>query len=150
MYCGPASLRYFHMKNGKLISMERATKYCSTTKRYGTSPQKLIEGLEKLKYKSEYKERLSWGELQKYFKESEGVFILWWSEFEWDVPTLQDGHWSVVEKVEWDRISLWDPDAEEVIILPRKYFELRWYDCIGYGQRRKDYLRSIVIVKGEE
>ena len=148
MNCGAICLQYVHSQHGKKLSLRKARKLCHTT-RAGTYNAGLIEALEKLGYKNpRHKQHIKWWELKRLVDAGNDVFVSWWSDLDSNgTPSLADGHWSVARKVTRDTITLFDPDPETEITLPRLAFESRWHDYESDHAGRKDFIRAAIIAR---
>jgi ABC-type bacteriocin/lantibiotic exporter with double-glycine peptidase domain len=148
MNCGAICLQHVHREHGNRLSLTRSRKLCKTTRK-GTFAADLIDALEQLGYKRpRLVQNLAWRELKRLVDTGNDVFLAWWSDLDSNgIPSPADGHWSVAKKVTRDTITLFDPDPEEAITLPRLAFESKWHDYERDHAGRKDFIRAAVIAK---
>lgn len=148
MLCGAICLQHVHHSNGHKLSLTRARKLCKTSRK-GTFAVDLMDALTTLGYKrARLKQFIKWSELKRLVETGNAVFVTWWSDLDSNgTPSLADGHWSVAKRVTKDTITLFDPDPEEEITLPRLAFESRWHDYEKDHAGRKDFIRAAVIAK---
>lgn len=149
MDCGAICLKYVHASHGKTISLRKARQLCKTTRK-GTYVADLMDALHSLKYKNvRLRRMITWNILKQMVSRGNDVFVVWWSDLDSSgVAAPADGHWSVVRKVTKNTITLFDPDPEEEITLPRIAFEARWFDYEKtHAGKRDDFIRAAVIAR---
>lgn len=148
MVCGAMCLRYVHNQHGHKLSLKRARRLAKTG-RHGTYADDLVNALNTLGYKARVKHNLKWHELKRLVDSGADVICSWWSVLDDGKGHFSppDGHYSVVTRVEQDKIHIFDPDAEEIIALPKEMFLSHWWDYqIGHGGR-KDFIHAAVIAR---
>jgi len=131
--CGPVALKivldYFKVKKTE----KELIKLCETTPRWGTPPKKLVRVLKNLGFEVKYSE---WGNFRRlnYFinKKNLPVIISWFKE--------DDGHYSVVCRLEKEFIWLADPAIGKIRKMPWKKFLRVWFDFEGDYLKRKKSL----------
>jgi ABC-type bacteriocin/lantibiotic exporter with double-glycine peptidase domain len=149
MVCGALCVKHIHQEHGKKISLRKAKEVCGTG-RHGTRHVDMMDGLVKLGYKNvRCKERIKWGELKRLVDSGADVVVDWMSDLPaGNRPSPTDGHYSVAKKVTNTYIKIYDPDVDQIIELPRKYWESRWYDYeIDHAGKRTDYAQSAIIAR---
>lgn len=149
MNCGAICLQYVHRSHGKQLSLPKARRLCKTSRK-GTYVIDLIDALHTLGYKNPRLRRMmTWQLLKQTVARGNDVFVTWWSDLDSNgAAAPADGHWSVVRKVTKDTITLFDPDPEEEITLPRMAFEARWFDYEkDHAGKRDDFIRAAVIAR---
>ena len=151
MYCGADCLAYVEKRRGRRLSRSRAARLAGTN-RNGTRAEGLLLALDLLGYRARLCERLSWAKLKGYAQRGNVVIVSWWSDLDAGdkrpVALPADGHWSVVEKVTRETVTLYDPDAPTLRELPRKFFESRWYDYdIAPDGTRRDLIQAAVVAR---
>lgn len=149
MNCGAISLQYVHRKHGNRLSLTRSRKLCKTTRR-GTYAVDLMDALRTLGYRNvRLRRQMTWAVLKQAVERGNDVFVTWWSDLDSNGTAMPaDGHWSVATAVTKDTITLFDPDPEEEITLPRAFFESRWFDYErDHAGRRDDFIRCAVMAK---
>ena len=141
--CGPAALRTF-LSYFKIFKTEKQlVRLCKTTKAEGTGPNKMIEALEQLSFKTHHGSWASgkkcWKILDHYINKMKlPVIVDWFSTFGhgWD------GHYSVVLKLTRDRITLADPEfhskKERMHDISWRNFLTAWFDFNGDYVKRSD------------
>lgn len=149
MLCGARCLQYVHQNHGKRLSLRQAKKLARTT-RAGTYAANLIEALRGLNYRNpRLRRNLTWGELKRLVSGGSDVFVSWWSILDSNgIAAPPDGHWSVARKVTRDTITIYDPDPEEELTLPKAMFVANWYDYErDHAGKRDDFIRAAVIAR---
>ena len=149
MNCGAICLQYVEKTHGRRISLRKARELCKTT-RNGTRAADLIQALEQRGYKGvRLKQNIKWAELKRLVNGRNDVFLSWWSDLDTNgTPAFADGHWSVARKVTRDTITLFDPDPEQEVVLPKEFFVARWYDWEKTEHAaRRDLIRAAVIAR---
>ena len=149
MNCGALCLRYIHTEHGKQISLRRSRELCKTT-RNGTSIPNLVNALESLGYRNvRVKQNLTWTQLKRLVDSGNDVIVSWISDLPaGNVPAFAEGHYSVARKLTCDAIDLFDPDADQIIRLPKAYFLARFYDfAIDRAGKRTDFLQTAVVAR---
>lgn len=148
MNCGAICLQHVQKSHGKTLSLRKARELCKTN-RNGTRASDLMAALETLGYKNvRLKRMMRWSELQRAVSNND-VFVTWWSDLDSNgIAYPADGHWSIAKKVTRDTITLFDPDPEEEIVLPRQAFEARWFDYEKtHAGKRDNFVRAAVIAR---
>lgn len=131
------------------MSLTRARKLCHTTRK-GTYASDLINALSELGYRNpRLRQNLSWRELKRLVDSGADVFVTWWSDLDSNgTASPADGHWSIAKKVTRDTITIFDPDPEEEITLPKEFWVARWYDWErNEHAARRDFIRAAVIAR---
>lgn len=149
MVCGALCVKHIHQGHGKKLSLRKAKEVCKTG-RHGTRHVDMMDGLVALGYKNvRCKERIKWGELKRLVDSGADVIVNWLSDLPaGNRPSFTDGHYSVAKKVTKDSIFLYDPDADQVIELPKLFFLARFYDYeIDHAGKRTDYAQSAIIAR---
>ncbi len=149
MNCGAWCVVHIHQSHGQKLTLRKSRTLCKTS-RNGTRHVDLAAGLMALGYKNvRCKEKIKWGELRRLVDSGADVVVNWLS----DLPagnrlSFADGHYSVAKKVTKDSISLYDPDVDQIIELPKSYFYSRFYDFeIDKAGKRTDYPQSVIIAR---
>lgn len=146
MYCGPRCLVYIERRQGRELSLKQASELCETT-RAGTYPEGLVNALRKLGYRAKLQQNLTWGKLREFLRKKRIIVVDWWTVL--NAPegpvTPPDGHWSVVESMTRNSITLYDPDPEQVITLPKSFWMAHWFDYNQDESGRHDMLQSAVV-----
>lgn len=121
--CGPASLSFAASKLGVKVSQGKIKELANTNKD-GTKMTKLVEAAKKIGLSSEIHTSKSLDELGNLVAEGNAVILDYMDGREKD-----DGHYSVLERVDKDFIVLQDPAyIGSVRVIPKKSFERSWYD----------------------
>lgn len=149
MNCGALCVQYIHRGHGKKMSLRKAREMCGTN-RHGTRHDGLMNGLMDLGYRNvRCKERVTWGELKRLVDSGADVIVNWLSDLPaGSRPAPADGHYSVAKKLTKDTIAIYDPDAEQIITLPKQFFMSRFYDYeLDHAGKRTDFLQSAIIAR---
>lgn len=130
--CGPAALRTLLSRFKHYHSEDYLARMCGSSKTYGTRPQKIVEGLKKLGFKTRFG---NWGKRKECWKK-----LHYWVDIK-KIPVLvnwfsgYDGHYSVVVKITKKSIWLADPEFHCSGDRRRKMrwndFFRAWFDFYG-------------------
>lgn len=149
MNCGAWCVRHIHNSHGHRLSLKRA-RQLARTGRHGTYIPDLMNALVELGYCNvRLKQNLKWHELKNFVDGGNDVIVSWFSDLpSGKTPSLADGHYSVAKKLTKDTISIYDPDAEQVITLPRAFFWSRFYDYeLDHAGKRTDFLQAAIVAR---
>ncbi len=149
MNCGAICLQYVESLHGRALSLPKARALCKVTPN-GTYIADLVDAFATLGYANpRLIEHVSWAHLTRLVKAGNEVLVSWWSDLDTNGKAAPaDGHWSVATHVTPDAISIFDPDPEEIISLPREFFIARWYDYErAPNGKRVDLHRAAVVTK---
>jgi ABC-type bacteriocin/lantibiotic exporter with double-glycine peptidase domain len=141
-YCGPASLKmvlsYFGVEKGEM-SLVRLSK-CSKDK--GATSENLLKAAKKLGFKGFIKDYSDFKDIKRFLKKKIPVIVDWFS--------IEEGHYSVVVRVDGKKIYLQDPELGRLKVMNLKEFKTVWFDFPGpFLKSRKDLIirRMLVIYK---
>lgn len=119
--CGPTSIKMAANYFGVPLSMKKIAEVSGYKKRGGMYNKDLVETFQKLGFKAEEKNTVTWEELQASNTKDKVIVVSW-------MLKGYIGHFSVVEKVTKDHIFLAEPDAGKIIKLQKIIFMRLWLD----------------------
>lgn len=130
-FCGPASLSSLLDFYGVKMGEREIGFLCGTTLEEGTSPEALVNFLERIGFKVVSNTHGSWKDLQKLTEKGKPVLVNWWSDYEYP----PDGHYSLAYKVTDKSIFLMDPELGGYRRMSKKRFQNLWYDYLPDGRK---------------
>lgn len=140
--CGPTSIQmvltYFKLP----ISFKKIGEISQYKKRDGLSNKDLIETLQKFNLAVREKNNATWSELMLHNSPNKVIIVSW-------MKKGYIGHFSVVEKVEKNHITLVDPQEGKNIKIQKIVFMRLWmdYDDMWYPHKNSDIqLRWMCVV----
>ena len=139
-YCGPASLKmvlsYFGVEKSEM-SLVRLSK-CSKDK--GATAENLLKAAKKLGFKGFIKDYSDFKDVKRFLKKKIPVIVDWFS--------VDEGHYSVVVRVDGKKIYLQDPELGRLKIMKLKEFKTVWFDFPGpFLKSEKDLIiRSMIVI----
>ena len=147
MDCGPRCWRYVEKLNGRRATLKHLLELCGTTTDGTYIPNMVVAG-EALNYACVVRENMTWRQLQSDLRRGRHVIAVWWSVINAGVPSKPEGHYSVIKAVTRNKVWLYDPEAEDVIILPREMWLSHWWSWEHPpAGERKDYVRTAIVAR---
>jgi ABC-type bacteriocin/lantibiotic exporter with double-glycine peptidase domain len=127
-WCGPASLAYALRQQGVKIDQKKIAKETKTTLANGVNEKNLINYTKKLGLKAKVVANSknpvqTLKKLHNEVKKGNSVIMDYLSGRH---PTLDDGHYSVLNKVTKDKVKLWDPWMGRSKSVDKKNFIKNW------------------------
>lgn len=133
-WCGPASLQYALRKMGKVMSQRTLAKKLKTTVSGGTDPKDIKKVVVKMGFKAKVHQgknpRKTLASLDKNVKKG-GTSIV---DYLAGKDINNDGHYSVLEKADKKKVSLWDPSPGKKRSVGTKKFVKSWKDTTTGGK----------------
>jgi ABC-type bacteriocin/lantibiotic exporter with double-glycine peptidase domain len=127
-WCGPASISYLLHQQGKEISQEEVASKTHTTVENGVDPKPIIDFLQDLGFStkviSDMPKKLAMRDILQMKKDGMSVLI----DYLDGTSLKEDGHYSVFEGLENNKIKLFDPQEGKVISMPKNKFLDNWKD----------------------
>lgn len=145
MDCGPRCWRWIEAQSGRRATLKRLISLCKTDEN-GTTFADMIAGGRALGYHCTLKQNMTWAGLQHELRKGRYVIPAWWTVLNAGVASKPDGHYSVITKAARGVVTLYDPDADDIISVPREMWWSHWYDFEIIDGVRTDFIRSAVIV----
>lgn len=139
--CGPACLKIILDFYGIKKSEKSLVKLCKTTKE-GTKANDLIKAAKKFKLSGFIKDNSRIEDLKENLHQKIPVIVDWFLE--------DDGHYSIVAKMDKKHIFLQDPSIGKIRKIKLSKFNRIWFDFIyDIPTSKKDFIirRMIVIYK---
>jgi predicted double-glycine peptidase len=141
--CGPAALRIVLDYYGIAASEEKLAKLSHATESKGTTAEGMIKAARSFNLQVLLKDDSSLADLNYFVKRKIPVIVDWFSE--------DDGHYSVVSRLDSKRIFLVSPssrisEAKELKMPVEKFLRV-WFDFPGpFIKRKKDLVLRRMIV----
>ena len=132
-WCGPATIAYGLMKQGIEKTQEEIVKATDTTVEDGVDPNPIIRYINTLKLDTKVLEgkdaETTLEEIAHFLYFDYSVIVDYL-----DGSGLEDGHYVIVEDVDEDTISIWNPSGGEHEELKRDDFIKKWKDETKSGK----------------
>lgn len=138
--CGPAALKIVLENFGRVRTEKQLIKMCKCTPSKGTSTNMMLKTAEKLGLNGFIKDNASLKDIKEYLNKEYAVIVSWFLE--------DDGHYSVVSKIDDENIYLQDPHLGYVRAIRLKTFRRIWFDFDSdYMKSKNDLiLRRILVI----
>jgi ABC-type bacteriocin/lantibiotic exporter with double-glycine peptidase domain len=126
---------------GKRISQRRIGRLARTTRKHGTTAERLVRVAKQLGFTASIKDSASFDDIQRQLRRGVPPIVDWFS--------TDEGHYSVVVGLDKRRIYLADPELARVRALDRATFYRVWFDFRGGHIKRPSdiHLRRMILVK---
>lgn len=147
-WCGPAALSYALRQQGVIISQKKIAKETGTTKANGVNVRELANFAKKqgMKVKTTRNGRSpiqTLKMLDSQRKKGNSVVVDYLSGRH---PTIEDGHYSVLDKVTKDKIKIWDSWTGRKATLVKKNFIKNWKTNSATPKVKAVTRRSAMII----
>jgi len=139
--CGVASLKmtleYFGVKKTE----KELIKLTDANQRYGTPIAGLLGAARKLGFRAFARDNADFSDIKKYLDKKTPVIIDWFNK--------DDGHYSVVVRLDKKHICLMDPELADIRKLDRATFKRIWFDFPGDFMKRKNdvIIRRMIVIE---
>lgn len=144
-FCGPASLAMVLSFFGMKKTQQELARICRTTKKNGTDAAALAAGARRLGLSATIKNGATLAEVRRWVMvKNMPVIVAWFF--------TSEGHYSVVTRIDKQRITLMDPYIGRRRTMPVKTFLSIWFDFRGSYMKTRDDLvlrRMIMFSPGE-
>lgn len=122
--CGPAALVSMLRHYGMEYTEEGLAVIVRGHPHDGTHPEDIITGLGELGFAVHAKQNGTWEELAGLNAKGIPVLLLWHSDF----GAYADGHYSILEDISPDAITVMDPEIGDFREMEKEFFLERWHD----------------------
>lgn len=133
-YCGPSSLRMVLAYSGVNASEKEIAKASGARKKIGTSAKGLVKAAKRYGFSARVKDNAKISDIQDCLSKGIPPIVNWFS--------TDEGHYSVVTRVERRHIFLNDPEKARKRKIGLRTFENCWFD---FDSRKKMGKQSLIV-----
>ncbi|MFZ5955117.1 MAG: cysteine peptidase family C39 domain-containing protein [Nanoarchaeota archaeon] len=138
-HCGPASLKIVLEEFGISATEKKIASLSRYTNIGGTTAQNLVKAAKVFGIKGIIKDNADLKDIKKYIDKNCEIIIEWFSE--------DDGHFSVITKIDKENVYLLDPELGHLRAMRNDIFKRVWFSFENKFMKSKDdlILRRMII-----
>lgn len=125
-------------------SEQELTKLTACKPSRGTSAESIVIAAKKLGFEAFYQDFSELKDVRKFLDKKVPVIVAWFS--------TDDGHYSIVTKIDKEKIYLQDPEIKKIRIMDLVTFKRVWFDFPGDFLKTKEniVIRRMIVIEPTE